>query len=214
LKSEVDTVEIAQKQRHLFLLEKINANRPLSRLELEELAKLEKQQKEKKGKSKKSGGRNKKHTIADSQILKTQTEAAEYAGVDTRTIRRWKKEGLPITDDGYYIKGMLDIFKKNKGQQISEDRQKQESAETDLKETKAKLLKIELKIKQGQLIDIAEIEKGRVGRIQAVKQALLGQGRRIAKQLAAIKEPRKIQMIIDGENKIIIRRFAGQMTEE
>lgn len=46
------------------------------------------------------------------QILKTQAEAARYAGVSKRTIRRWLQENnMPVTTDGYYIKQALYMTK-------------------------------------------------------------------------------------------------------
>lgn len=46
------------------------------------------------------------------QILKTSTEAALYARVSKRTIRRWVQENdMPVTKEGYYIKSALDMTK-------------------------------------------------------------------------------------------------------
>jgi len=155
-----------------------------------------------------------KAVIAASQLIETQKEAAEYAGVNTRTIRRWEDEGMPKTEDDFYIRSMLDIFKANKGSQITEDKARLQSAEANYKETKAKLLEIELKIKQGQLLPLEAIEKARIARILAVKRAWLGQGRKLAKRLAALKDPRKIQALLDDENRMIITGFTGNTKSE
>jgi len=46
-------------------------------------------------------------------FFKTQKEAAAYAVVTDRTIRRWKnKLGMPMTQEGYYIKTELDRYKR------------------------------------------------------------------------------------------------------
>ena len=43
------------------------------------------------------------------QILKTQADAARYAAVSKRTIRRWLHENnMLVTTEGYYIKAVLD----------------------------------------------------------------------------------------------------------
>ena len=48
-----------------------------------------------------------------SQIIKTQEKAAKFIKVTPRTLRRWvKKEGMPRTKDGDYIKPVLKIFKE------------------------------------------------------------------------------------------------------
>lgn len=207
----ISAVEIAQKQRHLFLLGKIKSNQHLTKSELDELEELETRAKNKKkaqsGKGTKA--QSNKAAIADNQIIKTQKEASEYASVNTRTVRRWAKADMPLTKDGYYIKSMLDFYKKNEGQQPTEDKNRQQKAEADLKETKAKLAQMELELKTGELIRREDIEKGRIARIQAVKRGLLGLGRKLAKRVAAIKNPRKIEAIITEEVRYLIEGFAG-----
>ena len=150
-----------------------------------------------------------KTNLAESQIIKTQKEAAEYAGVNTRTIRRWVKADMPLTKDGHYIKSMLDFYKKNEGKQPTEDKNRQQKAEADLKETKAKLAQRELELKTGELIRREDIEKGRIARIQAVKRGLLGLGRKLAKRIATMKNPRKIEALITEEVRYLIEGFAG-----
>ena len=216
---ESDPVAIAQMKRHLTLLEKVKNNQTLSPKELDELSKLEKNQKDKKA-SKPAGKRKKTAGVIfnEEHVIRSQKAAAAYVGKDVRTIRRWKKEGgMPTLIDAeskkeFYIKALLDFFKENEGKPMSETRQRQELGEADIKQTRARLLEIELEIKEGKLISLDDVNKGRVSRIQAVKQALLGQGKKLALQLANLrgKGPGKIQGIIDKENKIIIRRFAGQ----
>jgi len=51
--------------------------------------------------------------VKANQIIKKQVDAAKYASVNNRTIRRWVQEGkMPLTKEGYYIKKVLKIFKK------------------------------------------------------------------------------------------------------
>lgn len=55
--------------------------------------------------------------MSESEFFKTQKEAAAYAGVSVRTIRRWKnKLGMPMTQEGYYIKQELDRYKRQEVQ--------------------------------------------------------------------------------------------------
>lgn len=141
------------------------------------------------------------------QIIKTQKEAAAYVGRDTRTIRRWVANGMPITAEGHYIKTMLDMFKVSEGDQ-SEDRQRHQKADADLKETKAKLAEMELELRTGEWLGREQVERDSVRKITTVKRALLGLGRKISPQLAALRQPRKIQKIIDDTVREIIENFA------
>jgi len=94
---------------------------------------------------------------------RTQAEAAEYAGVCTRVVRRWKNErGLPVTSQGWYIKKMLDIWKKNDagggGAAMVEHRQRETIAQAGIKEYKEKLLALDLELKRGEYHGTAECE--------------------------------------------------------
>jgi len=205
-KDRVDAVEIAQKQRHLMLLERVKSNQALSKKELKELEQLEEMsKKDKKTKPAKNG----KSHIASEHVIDTQKEAARYAGVNPRTVRRWVEAGMPKTEDGKYIRQMLDIYKANEGSKASEHKDKKIEAEADYKNIKAKLAQLELDEKAGVLISRDESQRGIVRKIIAVKRALLGQGRKLA-PILAMKDERKIKKIIDKENREIIAAFAGQ----
>ena len=210
--ASIDAVQIAAKQRHLYLLQRVKNNQPLSRKELEELAKHE-------GKSppKAADGtkRRSSKTIAaeirTDNILFSQREAARHAKVNTRTVRRWEEAGMPtgiIEGKKCYFKDQIDIF-KNQGGKPSEAKNRQQEAEANVKELKAKLLEIELKIKQGELIERDKIETHNVRKVAAVKRALLGLGRKIAPALAKEKKPKKVRQIIDTEIRGIIEGFAN-----
>ena len=143
--------------------------------------------------------------------LNSQKAAAAYAKVNTRTIRRWVANGMPtgkLNGKTIYIAEMLDFYKESEGNQGSPDRKREQKAQADYKTTKATLLELELKIKQGELIELGTIEKERIVRILTVKRALLGLGRELAPRLATIKDPRKIQSRIDEKMRSIIERFA------
>jgi len=49
-------------------------------------------------------------------IIIDQKKAAKFAGVTPRTIRRWKKEGMPLTAEGHFIGKELFLRKKSGGQ--------------------------------------------------------------------------------------------------
>jgi len=49
-----------------------------------------------------------------------------------------------------------------------------------------------------------------VARIQAIKREFLGLGRKLAPQLARLKDPRKIQARINAQIREIITTFTGK----
>ncbi len=66
------------------------------------------------------------------QIIETEQEAAEYADVDEQTIQQWVENGMPKTEDGYYIKNQLDLYKWSDGNPSVEDRSRQAQADAEL----------------------------------------------------------------------------------
>lgn len=199
----LDAVEIAEKQRHLYLLTRVKNNQHLSQPELKELKKLESKGRKKQKK------KPAKAAIAAESIVKGQAAAAAYAGVSVRTIRNWKKEGMPVAEGGGYIKGMLDFYKKNEGSRPTEAKTKGQTADAEYKDAKAQLMQMELLLRQGKLVPIEEIEAGRVNRIITVKRALLGLGRKLAPQLAKVKTEKKIAAIINTEARDMIESFSS-----
>ena len=160
--------------------------------------------------SKSKGDKRKaKSRLAEGQVLTGQKAAAAYAGVSVRTIRYWKAAGMPVAEGGGYIKGMLDFYKKNEGLQPTEEKKAALSADADYKTTRARLLAMELDLKQGKLLAADEIKAGRVARILTVKRALLGLGRKLAPQLAKITDEKRIAAVINNECRNIIKGFSG-----
>ena len=66
------------------------------------------------------------------QIIETEQEAVEYADVDEQTIQQWVENGMPKTEDGYYIKNQLDLYKWSDGNPSVEDRSRQAQADAEL----------------------------------------------------------------------------------
>jgi hypothetical protein len=153
-----------------------------------------------------------KGTIAAEQIVDTQKEAAKYTGVAERTIRRWKdEEGMTMTADGKYIKSILDIFRVSKGRQPSEVKNKKETASAEKESIRAEREKFEFEMLKGEWVRVQDVERGRIDRIGIVKRALLGLPRKIALQVANIKDPRKIEVLMGEEIKRLINDFSGNV---
>ncbi len=56
-------------------------------------------------------------------IIATEELAAEYAGVDAKTIRQWVKNGMPMTESDEYLKPWLDLYLQTNGNPTEQDRQ-------------------------------------------------------------------------------------------
>jgi type II secretory pathway pseudopilin PulG len=72
------------------------------------------------------------------QIIEGAEDAAKYAGVDTRTILQWVENGMPLTDDGGYIKDELDFYKSTDGRPTIEDKKRREEALKNQQDTEQK----------------------------------------------------------------------------
>jgi len=162
-------------------------------------------------KKKKKTKKRRRPQIAAGDIVRTQRAAATYASVNARTIRRWLSEGmLTARLDGklVYIKSQLDFFKRNAGSRPTEAKTKGLSADAEYKDAKAKLMQMELELKQGALVRREDYERRDITKILAVKRGLLGLDRRVA-ALCPPEMRRKIRAVISKEVRIIIAGFAG-----
>jgi hypothetical protein len=56
-------------------------------------------------------------------IIATEELAAEFAGVDAKTIQRWVKNGMPMTESDEYLKPWLDLYLQTNGNPTEQDRQ-------------------------------------------------------------------------------------------
>jgi len=83
--NKLNIIEMAKKKRHIYLLEKLQKNQPLSRAEINELGPLE------------------QGSIPLGYVA-TQEEVAEIFTVSARTVRRWVENGMPRDPQGYNIK--------------------------------------------------------------------------------------------------------------
>jgi type II secretory pathway pseudopilin PulG len=56
-------------------------------------------------------------------IIETEQLAAEYAGVNAETIRQWGLDGMPVTENGQFLKPWLDLYLETNGNPTEEQRQ-------------------------------------------------------------------------------------------
>jgi phage terminase Nu1 subunit (DNA packaging protein) len=180
--------EIARKKRYLHLVEKLHSGKALTKQEIKELEDFEAEP-------------------LDATVVKTIEEVARVMNVSYRTVQRWKKDGMPVGEDGYYdleeIKAWHDekegITPASEGKFYWEER---------IRKCKAELLELELKKVTGELLPKDEVESGRAARILAVKRAFLALPTRMAPKLA-MKESREIEVLLSEAIGEIIDEFAG-----
>lgn len=203
---EFDAVEIAKKQRHLYLLQRVKGQKKLSAAELEELAEYE--QMAKAGKQKSEVRNQKSESGAD---FTTQKAAAAWAGVDVRTVQRWKKAGMPVIDLGAgrvgYTKAMLTKFKKMaEGDALNA---KLKTEEIGLKGIKRQTAEIDLGVKKGEYVLAADVERDSAQKIIAAKWVLLSMPDKLASSLVG-KSRARIRQIIKDEVYHCLDVLAGK----
>ena len=126
-----------------------------------------------------------KSSTAHGADFASQAAAAKYAGVDVRTVQRWKAKGMPVIDLGGnrvgYTKAMLDKF-KSMGESDSQSAELKAEI-IRLKKVNRELKEMDRDERKGELIPAEQVEREQIDRILAVKRALLGWPRKMPARL-------------------------------
>ena len=187
--------EIARKKRYLHLIEKMHGGKPLSNQEIKELEDFEAE------------------SLGEA-VVKTMEEVARIMDVSYRTVQRWKKDGMPVTKDGYYDLDQIKAWHDGTG--ISDDEEELQGKaywDEKIRKFKATLLELETRKATGELIPREDVEKGQIARVMAIKRAFLALPSQVAPKLA-MKEPREIEVIIYEAISAIVDEFAGVKNNE
>ena len=179
-------VEIAKKKRHLALIEKMQKG-ALTKQEITELEEFE------------QGFR----------VRRTIKGVAKAMKVSYRTVQRWKRENMPVTKDGLYDLDIIKEWRDTKDGLLSQDEiEGRAHWQAETFKHRARLLEIEVKKAEDELVLRKEVEKGWNARILAVKAEFLALPDRIA-PLLAMKEAREIKTILYESLAEITDEFAG-----
>ena len=180
--------EIARKKRYLHLIQKLHGGKALTKQEIVELEQFEAEP-------------------LGPTIVKTVIEVAEIMGVSYRTAQRWKKAGMPMTKESFFDLEEVKAWhlQRNEKNKIKESK---DFWDEKIKKYKAKILGLELKKIQGELISKEEVIRNRIIRIIAIKRSLLALPTRLA-SILAMREPREIELILSESLNEIIDEFAG-----
>lgn len=198
---ELNVCEVAKKQRHLSLLKKVKENKPLTSGELGELAKYE-------DKSKK-----KKTPVTEGTAFNTQKQAAAYAGVDVRTVRRWVAAGKLNKQynkgkEVYYQKDIDELLKEERSEEVVKNKSKLIRAETKFKEARADMAIHQLEKDLKNYIHVSAVRSQQIKRIGVIKKALLSAARKLAPLVKGKKTIKDIAEVINTEMQRVIRDFA------
>jgi len=191
-KTPQSIAELASKKRYIHLVEKMQRG-ALTRSEIAELRQFE------------AGP-------LPSTIVKTAEEVAKVMEVTYRTVQRWKREGMPVTKEGFYDLEEIKAWhlsrtekgKRAKGKDFWDEK---------ISKFKAGLLELELLETSGMLLRKEEVERERINRIMIVKRTFLALPTRMA-PILAMKEPREIEALLYEAIGEIIDEFAGAKRDE
>jgi len=189
-KEKQNLAELARKKRYLHLIEKLHSGTPLTKSEIKELEEFE-------------------ADPLDPTVVKTIEEVAKVMGVSYRTVQRWKKDDMPVTQEGYYDLDAIKAWHDERGIVDGEETEGKAYWEEKIRKYKASLLELDLKKATGELISRDEVDRGRIIRIIAVKRSFLALPTRLAPVLA-MREPRDIETVLYEAIAEIIDEFAGE----
>ena len=140
-------------------------------------------------------------------------DVAELFGVTMRTIRRWRATGLPSAGrDKFPLIAVIRWREARIREEYgggTDDERRLASAQADEREHRAALAGLERRHREGELVELAEVQAERLERIYACKAALRNLGEILAGQLAG-QTPAKIRAITREEVRRCLQRFAGE----
>ena len=180
-------LEIAQKQREVKMLEKIQKGIPLTQAEMKELAKYQ-------------------NGEVSPGIVQSQEQVAKVFEVTSRTVANWVKDGMPITKDGFYDLVEIQSWRFHRHNSRG-SKDKDIDWDAKYREYKARLEESKFKAMIGELVPMREVEAGLIEISIAIKRALLSLPRTVAPRLTGL-EPREIETIIRERVEEIINLFA------
>ncbi len=144
---------------------------------------------------------------APADTVPTANELAAALGVTTRTIRNWRRLGMPTHADGYSV-GDVRAWRDNldaPGGHAPNLKAQLLQANTEYRAAKARLAEMELAVQRGELVPRSEIEALTVAKIHAAKRILLV----IPRKLAHVLDPETTQLL-QREIEDALNRLAGK----
>jgi hypothetical protein len=112
--------------------------------------------------------------IISDEIIVGQKAAAKFINVETKTIQRWSKKGLPsgLRDrTKTYRTSDLKLFKDSEGATVNPHKEREQKANAGIKEKKDLLLDFAIKKEQGEFINREEDQRRHIAQITAIRRA-------------------------------------------
>ena len=203
-------VEVAQRQRHLSLLERVRQGRALTSKELAELDGYESA-----GKVRERPGESSMQLdIAAVEVVIGQKAAARFAGVTDRTIRRWERAGMPVGQRGdsrVYYKSILKQYADNEGP-IDKLAAREREAVVRRKEMAALREQRMLEQVEGAFIPAEQYTAENVRKVAACRRALAASERKIQTQWPRLSKGNgwAAQQWLKAEHKAAIEKLVKE----
>jgi phage terminase Nu1 subunit (DNA packaging protein) len=178
------------------LFKKIATHRRLSKQEREQLDEIKKH-----------------YGVSDAGTVSTQDALAELMGVTSRTIIRWKKEGMPVEPDGSYDPVKVIEWRAQVSDGSDEDPELSDKGLWTTEKLKFQALMAELIFleKQGKLISKEEVERHQFGLMLELKKYLLGRARRVSNRIAN-RDAKHCYEILSEDSLQILRDLSREST--
>jgi len=106
-------------------------------------------------------------------------------GVNTSTIHRWVKQGMPKNGDTYDLRACIDWFASRSCEEPTPESQESQHWLTAFRRERAKIVRLERRRIEGELIPVEEVKRQFVGRAHEFAKGLDLLARRISLQVAA-----------------------------
>ena len=164
----------------------------------------------------------------DPTIVNSLEKVARHFGKSLRQVQRWAKEGMPGLSGGRYNLMQIEAWRKLKkggrgpAAPVDPSRHGQPAliVEGDkdywdmrAKKAQAEQREMDLRLRQGELVERKEVEQLFIARIMAVKQGLLSLSRGLPPQLIHCKEEREMEGIIARSARDLLSSFSRGLPE-
>ncbi|MFA6636721.1 MAG: hypothetical protein WCV56_06435 [Candidatus Omnitrophota bacterium] len=186
-RKKIDVVEMAQKKRHLALLEKVQQGKALSGAEMKDLR----------------GFEEKTESSAASVSVTSLERVAAAFDVSLRTVQRWVAQGMPQKEGGEYDLLSIQAWRLSR----NDSDEPEQEWEVRYRKFKALLAEVQYKKVIGDLISKEEVEEGMIYEITTIKKQFLALPQRLAPQLEGLDVGARCALINDRLQEII-KEFA------
>lgn len=162
----------------------------------------------------------------DSTIVNSLEKVARHFGKTLRTAQRWAREGMPGLSGGRYDLLQIEAWRKVKkggrgpgapvdplqhGQPTLVAEGDKDYCDMRAKKAQAEKRELDLRQRQGELVEREEVEQLFIARIMAVKQGLLSLPRALPPQLIHLKEEREMEGVIARAVRDLLSSFSRGM---